>query len=52
MLAAVTWWLQRTRGKKKKRKERGEERVIRRQHVGYKVQGKEKTSQGKRWGKK
>jgi hypothetical protein len=25
MLAAVTWWLQRTRGKKKKRKERGEE---------------------------
>ncbi len=45
------------KGKKEKKegkrwRDKGEERVIRRQHVGYKVQGKEKTSQGKRWGKK
>ncbi len=26
--------------------------MIKRQHAGYKVQGKEKTCQGKRWGDK
>ncbi len=41
-----------TNKERKRWRDKGEERVIRRQHVGYKIQGKEKTSQGKRLGDK